>query len=263
MQTRTSILPAVLLACLASASAMATAVPAGISVSGTLSLDIANSSPAVNGSQSGAIRFTGLSAQTGTHTTVNEPFSDVTIANNNLSGQLTQTSDGVFFDVALSGAHGTPGAASSDGLFIDLFLSFANTGSTAYKAFFKADTRYGNLQASGPDAFLQLDFSLQDSGNNELFYSRYWRDTLNGDVSDQSSNSILEVLLNPGDTVSFHALQSARAGAFAAQSSYSGSVSGGLELLRFTPLSTPLPLPSSLLLFSIGMGMLGWCRRSV
>jgi hypothetical protein len=70
-------------------------------------------------------------------------------------------------------------------------------------------------------------------------------------------------LLNPGDTVSFHALQSARAGAFAAQSSYSGSVSGGLELLRFTPLSTPLPLPSSLLLFGIGMGMLGWCRRSV
>lgn len=246
------------LTCLA-LPALANPIPSGINVSASISLDTANSSPASNASQSGDLALLGVLDGSASHTATHSTFNNLNIALNPLKGSLTNTpGDYIGYNINLAGAFNTGGNATNDGLFADLFLDFSNSSAIAYKAYFRVDMNYLGLQASGSDAFIQYDFSLADVTHNltDIYYSREWRDTVNGNVSDSGGNTLLEVLLNPGDNVSFHGVQSAKGGAFADRSSsYSGSVNGGLYLVRFDPVGTQLPLPSTLWLVGMALGI--------
>ena len=91
----------------------------------------------------------------------------------------------------------------------------------------------------------------------DIYYSREWRDTVNGNVSDTGGNLLQEVLLNPGDSVSFHGFESIKGGAYGDNSSnYSGDIYTSLQLVRFDPIGRQLPLPSSLWLAGLGLGLM-------
>ena len=167
------------------------------------------------------------------------------------------TGDGSFLNFDLAGRSNDAGNAQNDGLFGDLFLNFSNNSGAGYKAKFAIDVAYNSVFASGPDAFVKFDFSLQDSALNEVFFSSILRDTVNGDSDAASADNILEILLNPGDTASFHGIEKAYGGAFIPRSNYAGSVSVALRVVKFSP----LPEPSSLLLAGLGLGLLFGKRR--
>lgn len=228
-----------------SATANAAPIPAGISVASQSYLDTVNSSAGYNANQSGeiSIRSGGSDNTSG--------FIGIGIDQNPLNGNATITGDGSALQFALGGGHNGD-IAQNDGLFGDLYLNFSNNNLLAYKARVAVDVAYSSVFASGSDAFVKFDFSLQDSAANELFYSSLMRDTVNGDSDAASVSNIVEILLNPGDSFVFHGIQKAYGGAFAERSSYSGIVSARLEVLDFTA----IPEPSGILLLGLGFGML-------
>lgn len=232
--------------------AQATPIPAGILVSLGASFDAANSLNASgSASQGGQFGITSGGVSTSSN------FSGISVNGGNpLNGNASQTGDGAGLSFALAGNN----SGSSDGVFADLFLNFNNTGAVGYKATFAVEMLYSNLQASGADAFVKLDFSLLDAGLNEVFFSSRLRDTVNGNSDGDSASNLLEVTLNPGDSASFQGTERASGGSFAAGGSYSGNVAANLRLVSFTELGGPgpheLPLPSSLLLTLLGLGLL-------
>lgn len=232
-------------------AAQATPIPAGINVGTSASLDTINSTAASNASQSGQIGLINNGIA------ISSPFNNLSIASNPLNGNASQTGDGASLGFALSGTALTT-SALSDGLFGDLYLNFSNNSATAYKIRFAVDMLYGNLQASGDNAFVKFDFSLQDAGANEIFFSSRLRDTLNGNADGDSASNLIEILLNPGDSTSFHGIEKASAGAFSELANYSGDVSATLRLVDFTP---HIPLPSTLLLAGLGLGLMAGKRR--
>lgn len=235
---------------LLSAAASASPIPAGISVTTQAYLDTVNSSAGFNASQSGEISVRGGGADT------TSSFIGVGIDQNPLNGNATITGDGSALRFAMGGGHNGD-IAQNDGLFGDLYLNFSNNNLLAYKARIAVDIAYSSVFASGPDAFVKFDFSLQDNAANELFYSSLMRDTVNGDSDAASASNIVEILLNPGDSFVFHGSQKAYGGAFAERSNYSGIVSARLQVLDFTA----IPEPSSLLLAGLGLGLLFGKRR--
>lgn len=236
---------------LLSAAASASPIPAGISVTTQAYLDTVNSSAGSNAFQSGQIGIISNGS------TTSQTFNDISIGTNPLTGNASMTGDGSFLSFDLAGRSNDAGNAQNDGLFGDLFLNVSNNSGAGYKAKFAIDVAYSSVFSSGPDAFVKFDFSLQDSTLNEVFFSSIMRDTINGDSDSASASNILEILLNPGDTASFHGIEKAYGGAFIPRSSYAGSVSVTLRIVDFTP----LPEPSSLLLAGLGLGLLFGKRR--
>lgn len=233
-----------------SAAASAAPIPAGISVTSQSYLDTVNSSAGFNSNQSGEI-----SVRSGGSDTTSS-FVGIGIDQNPLNGAATTTGDGSALRFALEGSHNGD-IAQNDGLFGDLYLNFSNNNLLAYKARIAVDIAYSSVFASGPDAFVKFDFSLQDNAANELFFSSLMRDTVNGDSDAASASNIVEILLNPGDSFIFHGIQKAYGGAFAERSNYSATVSARLAVLDFTA----IPEPSSILLLSLGLGALLGKRR--
>jgi len=254
----TPLLASTLLATLA-ATVHASPIPSGISVRASVSADTVNSSQASNANQSGTLLFQGLLDGTNSVGVSNVAYNGLPANPSSLSGNFTDTSfSQVAYSINLGGTHNQAGNAENPALFNDLFLDFSNTGSTAYKAYFRIDLRFA-VQANGSDAYVQHDFSLEDVTHNlsDIYYSREWRDTVNGNVSDTGGNLLQEVLLNPGDSVSFHGFESIKGGAYGDNSSnYSGDIYTSLQLVRFDPIGRQLPLPSSLWLAGLGLGLM-------
>lgn len=243
------------LACLslAGTSAQAGPVPLGLSIQGQVSVDAANSAAALGAGTEVVTNTLTSGGSTSSLGFTNTPASALVM------GALTQTGDGIGSRMSMAGAFGAQGAAGSGSVFVDYVLSLSNTSAFSYTAVFGASW-LNTAAAAGGDAFAYNQWSLLDSGHNELMATDHQIDTLfaaNNLVYD-SVNHTLSVTLAAGQSASFSALQQIRGGANEAGSNYEGVLDVFLELRDVTGGPTrSVPLPGSLALASLGLLLLG------
>lgn len=237
---------------LAGASAQAGPVPLGLSIQGQVSVDVVNSADTL-GAGSQAVTNTIISGGS-----TNSLGFTGTPAAALVMGALTQTGDGIGSRMSMSGVFGPAGAANSGSVFVDYVLSLSNTSVFSYTAVFNASW-LNTVTAAGNDAFAYNQWSLLDSGNNELMATDHQIDKLfqaNNLIYD-SLNQTLSVTLAAGQSASFSALQQMIGGANDSGSTYDGLLDVFLELRDVTGGPTqPVPLPGSLALASLGLLLL-------
>ncbi len=246
---------------LCSLAIQAAPVPLGLQISGSISLDMANSlDPVGAATQSGTLRHVsgGLLSSAG--------FTDLpgSLAPASLSDNLTQTGDRIGARFSMSGIS-TGGVSQSDGLFADYSLSLSNTSATeTFTLVFEAIVQ-NSVAASGDDAFAYSDISVLDALNNELYFSDHRADTLNpgSNMTASSPGNTFTVVLAPGESTSLSALQRQRGGVFAA-GSYSALLDAYLSLQAVRSDGGPnnrTPLPGTLPLLAVAMLALSLARR--
>lgn len=243
--------------------AQATPFSSSLSVTGTSSFDTTNSAPPVGAAtQTGNINLLagGASQQS--------IFNGVSINPAALTSPLTDLGDGVGMHIDLAG-DGTNGTAENPGVFGDLSLGLANTSATTtYTVTLRLGTSYVGLFAAGSDAFVLFDVSIKDAQQNELLFSHRLVDTVNPNETSDSASNTFDVLLNPGVNATFSGLVQGRAGAFASDSDYGGSVDTFFSIVNVTardnpgPGPNPLPEPGMLALLGLGLTALSLFRRS-
>jgi hypothetical protein len=244
-------------------------LPSTLSVSASVSLDTANSlGPTGGATQSGTLTKVvgGVSTTSGF---TNDP---TTIAPSSLLGSLSATGDGVGALFSMSGSFSpTAGAnATTDGLFADFLFNLSNSSATDTLVVRIRALISNAVSASGEDAFAHSDISVRDAGNNELLFSDYQADTINGDFALASPDDWFSITLNPGESASFTALQRQRGGAFPTNSVYSAEMTSFLYIDDIVCRGNgcdggggQLPLPGTLPLLAIALGALGAARRRV
>lgn len=200
--------------------------------------------------------------------------------NNPISGSLSDLGDGVGFTSSATSSY--TGVDSGFGVNIVMDLSITNhSASDIYKVSFNVLFQ-NQVNSSGPNGYADSTFEAQnpvDVGN--LFASRVVSDTLFGNtkggvdlgtfggvVSDSGPTSFF-LTLAPGQTVTFApgAIHATVLGLTlldptdpAASSSSSTTFGGFIAVAAVENLTSPVPEPSTLAMF--GIGLLGLaCRR--
>ena len=114
--------------------------------------------------------------------------------------------------------------------------------------------------ASGADAFAFSDLSVLDASSTEVLFSDHRIDTLNpgNNLNADSANNIFSVVLAPGASTTFTALQRQRGGVYAA-GQFSASLDAFLRVDSFSSSGggNAVPLPGSLALVVLGLGLAG------
>lgn len=225
-----------------------------LSASGFISFDTANSTTTA-GSQSGELQHQSGGALNSAAFNNGPPSPD------SLNGSFSDIGDGVGMLLSLAGDVQSA-AQSNQGVFGDFGISLSNLSATAIiTVTLQLSSNFGLLSASGQDAYLQLDTFLDGID----VYGRRWRDTLNGDVNEDSASALYTVVLNPGDSASISGNIEARFGAFSSDGLYSGQFSPFLSIAEVTVRDDPpeVPEPGMLVLLFSALGLLLWQRRAL
>lgn len=248
------------LACTASLGiASAAPVPIDLIINGSVTLDTTNSADALGGSaQNGTLRH----VSGGMSTTSSFSGDPAGLAPSMLSGGLSDTGDGIGVRFDMSGM--AAGAENSVGLFADYALALANNSLTeTFTIVFRAFIANA-VSASGADAFAYSDISVKDGANNEILFSDYKADTLDPgqNFTLDSANDFFTVVLAPGASANFSALQKQRGGVYQ-PGAFSASLDAFLtiESVRGSGGGNPIPLPGSLPLVGLGLALLALARR--
>lgn len=238
--------------------ALATPVPSGLSITGKVSLDTVNSTNVSGGAtQSGTLKHVSAGVTTSSSFT----GAPAGLSPSLLTGALSSTGDGIGakFDMSGTGV----GANNSFGLFADYALSLSNTSLVeTYVVTFRG-VFSNSVAATGADSFAFSNISVLDAALNELLFSDYKADTVNGNSNTNSASSTFSVTLNPGASASFSALQKQRGGVFA---DTGGTFSARLDAFLLvddvvTRGGEPLPLPGTLPLLALSLGVLALKHR--
>lgn len=257
------------------AAASATAFDQHISITG--SATVSTSAAASSASQSGTL--SDIIAGVGSHSTLN----DTSITGGNpLSGTLSNIGDGfgVAFNISGSSAGGS---AQSGNLFGDYQFNIANNSSTdsftvnlklAFSNVVNATNALTDPNNDGSYAISQI--ILNDTAGTPLFFEKLQSDTLGnfqydmplnsdnknsgngGQLSDIGSYQ-LSFTLAPGATINLGDTSPeflVYGGSFG-NGSFSVAASTFLSVASVVNLTTPVPLPPSILLFSFGLAALG------
>ncbi|HEY1090520.1 MAG TPA: hypothetical protein VGE47_05460 [Burkholderiaceae bacterium] len=243
-----------LLVAIAGSLASAGPLPASLSVTGQVSFDTVNSFANGGALQSGTLTH----RNGGVDTTL--AFG---VAPNLLSGALSATGDGAGVLSSVSGTFAGPDPATVS-LFADYLFNLSNSSATDTLTIFFRATAINNVSASGADAYAHSLLSVRDELNAEIFFSDISADTVNGDTSFISASDLFSLVLAPGQSTSFSALQSLQGGAFADGSSYSASLDGFLAIEEVRSTGTPtndVPLPGTLPLVLLALLMARRTRR--
>lgn len=249
---------------LAGGAVTAAPVPAGLSIQASVTLDTTNSVATVgDATQSGSLSAVSGGAAAGTSTFGDDP-SAVTPSSGQAAA-LVATGDGVGATLQMAGTFGSTSTdAMSDGLFVDYVLDLFNSSATdTFDVTFRV-LWTNTVAASGPDAFTHSQLSVFDASNNEVFYTDYTADTVNGDTAFDIGGDTFMVSLAPGASYSFTALQQQRGGAFVDTSGYSASLVAFLQLDGVVVTGQPptgAPLPGTLALAGLGLALLARSRR--
>lgn len=245
--------------CAASPAAWAGLVPAGLSISGTVTLDTAFSLAAVGGgTQSGTLR----SVLGGTTTSSNFGNNPALPGTASQGGSFGAAGDGIG---ALFSMSGNGAGAQTDGLFLDYTLNLLNSSvDRIFVITFSALIENG-VSASGRDAFAFSDVSFRDAANAELVFSDHRVDTLNpaNTFDADSPTHTFSVTLAPGQSASFSALQRQRGGSFSSDGSYNAVLDAFLRLDSIDSRGgdNDVPLPATLPLLALGLMLMSVSRR--
>lgn len=244
---------------LSAGGAMAAPVPLALTITGTVALDSFNSAAALGGaSQGGTLTHLSAGAPTSSSFTGNPAG----LVPSSLSGALTATGDGIGARFAMSGA--SVGAENSVGLFADYTLFLSNSSAVeTFTIVFRA--LISNLvDASGADAFAFSDISVRDASISEVLFSDHSVDTFNAgnNLIADSVNDSFSVVLAPGASTTFTALQRQRGGVYAA-GHFSASLDAFLSVdsVSSSGGGNAVPLPGSLALVVLALGGLALARR--
>ena len=245
---------------LSSGGALAAPVPLALSITGTVALDSLNSAAALGGaSQGGTLTHLSAGAPTSSSFTGNPSG----LAPSSLSGALTATGDGIGVRFAMAGA--SIGAKNDIGLFADYTLFLSNSSAVeTFTIIFRALIS-NVVGASGTDAFAFSDLSVLDASLAEVLFSDHRVDTFNpgNNLNADSANSF-SVVLAPGASTTFTALQKQRGGVYAA-GHFSASLDAFLSIdsVSSSGVGNAVPLPGSLALVVLGLaGLAGLAPAS-
>jgi hypothetical protein len=244
-------------------TAQAAPVPAGLSISGQVSFDLANSAAPTGGAtQTGQLSLLSGGIATG-HVFNNTP------AGGPLSGAFTATGDGIGAALSASGTLSSRTAPdmTAGPVFADYRIDLSNTSATqTFTILFQAAYGQGNLvQANGGDAYAASSLSVYDAANTELIYTDFFTDTLNpgNNKAAASAANTFSITLAPGQSGSFTALQKMEGGVFEA-GNFSAGLDAFISLQRIDASGDDpgrLPLPASLPLALTALCLLGLARK--
>lgn len=238
---------------LAMAAALGTAapVPAGLSITGSVTLDTVNSQAATGGaSQSGQLTYRSggidlLASFSGDPATVSP--------SNSVGGAFSATGDGIGARFSISGS----GVASGGPLFADYALQLSNSSTTDTFTILLSGKYSNSVSASGADAFAQSLWSFKDASLTELIATEHQIDTLNTGIGNNfifdSPSNTFELTLMPGESLSFTAFQRLLGGG--TDGSFGATLDVFLELteIRSSGGTNDVPEPGSLALVATAL----------
>jgi hypothetical protein len=259
------------------ASVLLLFAPAALSAPITTDLNI-NASVSFDDSPQGSYPVDGDATQTAQLSALiggavsTSSVDNFTVAGSNpLGGMLSQTGDGVGFDAQVRGFD----SSYIGGFFFDFDFALSNTSAIAtYQIFFEIAFR-NLVDADGDDSYVDAKMNLSNSDNDELWFSDLTSDSL-GDQkngvnlttsgAEVSDNGVFEFsyTLAPGASdfftgaLTIDAEELINNGSFTAQSSAFIRVSR-VETMSSNP--TPVPAPTSMFLFSLGLCVLLSLKR--
>lgn len=243
-----------------SSISLATIIPVGLDIEGSLTAPIVDPF----GTSSGL----GFSTVGGTLSTA----TDLTASPK--TATLTDIGDGFHLDASITGddSDGITYAGFGNELIFDLAMMLDNTTTSDYKITF--DLGFGlSADADGADAFVQSLLSFDDTITT-FFGEDHTSDTFFGDLVNGvdpgtsgdaqgiagSTSFFIEVA--GGTSASLHGVGALRGGIYDALSSFSGTLAFDLTIADIedvtpsTPPPNPIPEPAAISLFALGLLLL-------
>ncbi len=247
-----------LLVVLATTTARADAIPADLTITGTIDFDTGFAV----GNPAGAM----VVKVGGTDTTSTVSGGAVTAGTNPLSGTFSSWGDGVGIQ-SLTGSASTSGEEWAAGF--DITLTFTNTSATdSYDVVVKV--AYDNrVDSSGDDAYADSEFTLDDDDGAEVFFTQLVTDTVNGDEKNGTPQGSFGAALTDAGTWTY-ALTLAPGASFSWTGDYTvegGAYTSGdladsfFDVFVEIELGPAIPEPGTFILLGLGLAGVALAMR--